>query len=85
MEIAYDLTQKDLTESFAADRNRRLWAKWLRRMVANTMLLFSAFLLFGAIRTGNTRTLMPFFVLVALWLVIFGGLPLGGGVREGNS
>jgi hypothetical protein len=75
MEITYELTRKDFTESFAAHRNRRAWAKWTRRIVASLMLLFSALLLFGSVRTGNTRTLLPFFALVAMWLVILAGLP----------
>jgi YcxB-like protein len=82
MEIRYQLTQKDFTESFAAHRNRRPVVKWLRRIIALTMLLGSAFLLFGAVRTGNTRTLMPFFGLVALWLVILGGLPYWMSARK---
>ena len=69
MEITYELTRKDFTESFAAHRNRRAWARWTRRIVASLMLLFSALLLFGSVRTGNTRTLLPFFALVAMWLV----------------
>jgi hypothetical protein len=82
MEISYELTQKDFTESFAAHRNRRSSVKWIRHIVAWLLILISCFLLFGAIRTGNARTLMPFFGLVALWLVVLGGLPLWLSARK---
>jgi hypothetical protein len=75
MEIAYELTQKDFTESFSAHRNRRPWLKWTRRIVVWLVLLTSALLLFGAIKSGNMRTLMPLFGLVAMWLAIIAGLP----------
>jgi hypothetical protein len=75
MEISYELTQRDFTESFAAHRNRRSAAKWIRQFVWWALILSSAFLLFGAIRTGNTRTLLPFFGFVAILLVLLGGLP----------
>jgi lipopolysaccharide export LptBFGC system permease protein LptF len=74
MEINYELTQRDFTESLAVHRNRRPVVKWVRWVVMWVMLLTSAFLLFGAIRTGNTRTLMPFFGLVAFWLLLMSGL-----------
>jgi hypothetical protein len=45
-------------------------------------ILGLAFLLFGAIRTGNTRTLMPLFILATLWLLILGGLPLSISARK---
>ena len=42
----------------------------------------SAFLLFGAIRSGNTKTLLPFFAVVALWLLLLAGLPLSLSARR---
>jgi YcxB-like protein len=75
MEITYELTQKDFTESFLAHRNRRTWVKWTRRIAVWLVLVTSALLLFGSIRTGNTKTLAPLFGLVALWLAIIAGLP----------
>jgi YcxB-like protein len=82
MEIKYELTQKDFTESFTAHRNRRSVVKWIRRIVAGIMLLGLAFVLFGAVRTGNTRTLTPLFACVALWLLIIAGLPLWWSARK---
>jgi hypothetical protein len=82
MEISYELTQRDFTESFAAHRNRRSAGKWIRQIVWWALILSSAFLLFGAIRTGNTRTLLPFFVFVAILLVVLGGLPLWLSARK---
>lgn len=82
MEITYQLTQKDFTESFAAHRNRRGWAKWFRLIFFWSMALFSAFLLFGAVRAGTTRTLLPFFGLMILWFAVLGGLPMWWSARR---
>ncbi len=82
MEITYELAQRDFTESFAAHRNRRSAAKWIRQIVWWALILSSAFLLFGAIRTGNIRTLLPLFVFVAILLVVIGGLPLSLTARK---
>ena len=75
MEIAYELTERDFTEAFSAHRNRRAVMKWTRTIIFWVIVLGSAFLLFGAIRSGNTRTLLPFFAVVALWLLVMAGLP----------
>jgi hypothetical protein len=82
MEITYELTQKDFTESFNAHRNRRPFVKWARRTVAWVMILASALALFGSIRTGNTRTLLPFFGLVAMWLLFLAGAPTWWSARR---
>ena len=82
MEISYELTQKDFTESFSAHRRRRSAANWIRGVVFWMIILGVAFLLFGAIRTGNTRTLMPLFLLATLCLLILGGLPLSISARK---
>ena len=75
MEISYELTQKDFTEAFSAHRNRRSAIKWTWTIIFWVIILGSSFLLFGAIRSGNTRTLLPFFAVVALWLLFLSGLP----------
>ena len=82
MEIAYELTQKDFTEGFAAHRNRRAVIKWARTIIFWMVVLGSSLLLFGAIRSGNTRTLLPFFAVVALWLLLLAGLPLWLSARK---
>ena len=82
LEISYELTQKDFTESFTAHRHRRSAFKWIRGVVFWVTILGLAFLLFGAIRTGNTRTLMPLFILATLLLLILGGLPLSISARR---
>jgi hypothetical protein len=76
MEITYELTQKDFTEAFSAHRNRRAIIKWIRTIIFWVVILGLAFLLFGAIRSGNTRTLLPSFAVIALWLLLLTGLPL---------
>lgn len=75
MEITYELTQKDFTESFTAHRNRRPVVKWARRIIVWGMLLVSIFFFFGAIRTGDTVALLSFSGFVAFWLVMIVGLP----------
>jgi hypothetical protein len=82
MEITYELTQKDFTESFVAHRNRRPFVKWARRSIVWVTLLGLAFLLFGSIRSGNTRALLPFFGVVGLWLLVLAGLPMWWGARR---
>jgi hypothetical protein len=82
MEISYELTQKDFTESFAAHRHRRSAVNWIRAVAFWVTILGLAFLLFGAIRTGNTRALMPLFILAIFWLLILGGLPLSISARR---
>jgi hypothetical protein len=82
MEITYELTQKDFTESFAAHRNRRPFVKWARRTIVWVTLLALVLVLFGSIRSGNTRTLLPFFGVVGLWLLVLAGLPTWWGARR---
>jgi len=82
MEITYELTQKDFTESFAAHRNRRPVMRWIRWTIAWILIVASALVLFGSIRTGNTKTLLPFFLIVAMWLVILAGGPLWWSARR---
>lgn len=82
MEITYELTQKDFTESFAAHRNRRPVMRWIRWTIAWILIVASALLLFGSVRTGNTKTLLPFFLIVAMWLVILAGGPLWWSARR---
>ena len=82
MEITYELTQEDFTESFAAHRNRRPVMRWIRWTIAWILIVASALVLFGSIRTGNTKTLLPFFLIVAMWLVILAGGPLWWSARR---
>jgi len=82
MEITYELSQKDFTESFAAHRNRRPVMRWIRWTIAWILIVASALVLFGSIRTGNTETLLPFFLVVAMWLVILAGGPLWWSARR---
>jgi hypothetical protein len=82
MEIAYELTQKDFTESFSAHRNRRPLVKWTRRIFVLLVLLVSLFLLSGSIKSGNTTVLFPFFGLVILWLAIIAALPSWSARRQ---
>lgn len=75
MEINYELTEKDFTESFATHRNRGLVTKWIRRIVIWSMVLVCLFFLVGSLLAHNTRTLMPMFAVLILWILILGGLP----------
>jgi hypothetical protein len=82
MEITYELTQKDFTESFVAHRNRRPLIKWARRTLVWAVLVVLALVFVGSVRTGNTRTLMPFFAVVAFWLLVVAGLPTWWSARR---
>jgi YcxB-like protein len=82
MEITYELTQKDFTKSFFAHRNRRSFIKWARRIIVWAVLLVLVLVLFGSIRTGNTRTLAPFFAVVGLWLLVVAALPTWWSARR---
>jgi len=75
MEINYELTEKDFTESFLIHRNRRPATKWIRRIVISSMVLVCLFFFVGSLLAHNTRTLMPMFALLILWVLIFSGLP----------
>jgi hypothetical protein len=46
------------------------------------MVFFCAFLLFGAMKAGNTRTLLPFFGLMIVWFAVLGGLPMWWSARR---
>ncbi len=73
MEVTYELTQKDFTQSFAAHRNRRRGMRWFRRIAFAVMLLVAALAVFGSIRTGNVRAIVPFLVVLAMWAALMSG------------
>jgi len=78
MQIAYELTPKDFTEAYAAHRDRSSLRKWSRLVFVWISGLVTALILFGLIIKPNAqdaRTLMPFFVFVAIWLMIIVFLP----------
>lgn len=78
MQIDYELTQRDFIDSFAAHRNRNIFSKWLTRLFMSFAIVVAAFLAFGLIVKPNaqdTKNLIPFFVLIFLWIGILRILP----------
>jgi hypothetical protein len=78
MQIAYELTQKDFTESYGAHRNRNVFIKWAKRLFAWVLCLLTAFILFGlAVKPSAqiAKNLLPFFGLVVMWLGVSWCLP----------
>jgi hypothetical protein len=78
MQINYELTQKDFTEAYTAHRNSRPLRKWSRRLFVWIVGLATAILLFGFLVRPSwemARGLMPFFVLVTIWIGVLWVLP----------
>jgi uncharacterized integral membrane protein len=74
MQVEYGLTQSDFTGAYTAHRNRKSYAAWIRGILFWLIILVSAMLLFRAVRTHNFSTLMPFFIVAFLWLVVIQGI-----------
>ncbi len=71
MQIAYELTQKDFTQSYVAHRNRSLFKKWSRRLFVWSAGVLMAFILFGFLVKPSAqmaRDLAPLFGLVLMWV-----------------
>jgi hypothetical protein len=78
MDIAYELTQRDFTEAYAAHRDRSSWSKWSRRVSVWITGLITSFILFGLLvkpSAQDAKVLMPYFGFVAMWLLIIVFLP----------
>jgi hypothetical protein len=78
MQIDYELTRMDFTESFAAHRNRNKVGKWVTRLFMSLTLVLAAILVFGLVVKSNAqdaKTLMPYFVVVILWIGLTRILP----------
>lgn len=78
MQVAYELTRQDFSESYAAHRNRNALSKWSRRILVCIIGLFSAFLLFGFLVKPSVQIakgLMPWFGLLIVWFGILWLLP----------
>lgn len=78
MQIDYELTQRDFTESFAAHRNRNKISKWVTRVFMWLTLILAAILVFGLIvkpDAQRAKTLTPYFVFAFLWIGFTRGLP----------
>jgi hypothetical protein len=85
MQIDYELTQRDFTDSFAAHRNRNIFSKWLTRLFMSFTIVLAAILVFGLIVKPNgqdAKTLMPYFVLAFLWIGITRVLPRWSALKQ---
>jgi hypothetical protein len=74
MEITYELTQEDFTEAFTAHRSRSSAIRWVRIIAFWLVIAFASFVLYGSVRAHNTKSLLPFFFLAILWLVVIWGI-----------
>jgi YcxB-like protein len=78
MQIDYELTQKDFTESYAVHRNRNALSKWGRRLFVWIVLLLALLVFLGFLvkpSAQSARNLLPFFGFVLAWLGILWILP----------
>jgi len=74
MQIDYELTQSDFTEAFVAHRNRRGSAQWVRVILFWLIVLVSAVVLYGAVKSHNFSPALPFFFISFLWIVVIQGI-----------
>jgi purine-cytosine permease-like protein len=73
MQISYELTAKDFSESYVAHRNRNALGKWSRRIFIWVAALCTAIVLLGFLikpSAQTARSLLPFLGLVIAWIAI---------------
>jgi hypothetical protein len=78
MQIAYELTQEDFTQSYSVHRNRSALSKWSRRIFVWIAGLSTAIIVLGFLVKPSVQAakgLLPFFGLVAAWIAILFALP----------
>jgi YcxB-like protein len=78
MQISYELTKKDFSDSYVAHRNRNLLSKWSRIIFVwmgglCTAIVFLGFLVKPSAQAA--RALLPFLGLVIAWVAILWILP----------
>jgi len=78
MQIDFELRQDDFVESFAAHRNRNIFRKWLIRLLMSFAIVVALILALTLIVRPNaegTKSLIPFFGLILMWVALLWGLP----------
>jgi hypothetical protein len=78
MQIAYELTQEDFTQAYSVHRNRSTLTRWFWRILFWIAGLFAAVIVFGFLLKPSVqaaKALLPFFGLVAMWIIILRVLP----------
>ena len=78
MQIDFELRQDDFVESFAAHRNRNIFRKWLTRLLMSFAIVVALILALTLIVRPNaeeTKSLIPFFGLILMWVALLWGLP----------
>jgi hypothetical protein len=78
MQISYELTEKDFSESYSAHRNRNALSKWARRIFVWVAGMCAAIVFLGLLVKPSAkaaRDLLPFLGLVIAWIVILWILP----------
>lgn len=73
MQISYELTKEDFSESYVAHRNGRALSKWSRRIFVwlaglCTAIVLLVFLMKPSVQAA--RDLLPFLALVIAWVAI---------------
>ena len=78
MKITYELRQEDFLEAFAAHRKSKTFAKWATRIFIAMAGLVTAVVLVSLLVRPSAETLIadiPFFIVVAIWIVMLWALP----------
>jgi hypothetical protein len=85
MQIDYELRQDDFIESFAVHRNRNIVSKWLTRMLMSFVIVVVLILALPLIvrpDAQETKSLLPFFGLVLMWVALLWGHPRWSARRQ---
>ena len=72
MEIAYELTEKDFMEAYAAHRKRGSAIKTIKTVLFWILIAFLSYVTYRAVRGHHVANLLPFCLFAVLWIVIVG-------------
>jgi YcxB-like protein len=82
MQIEFELTQKDFREALITNRTRTPGKKWTFRIFLILLLGFWAFLFYGSLLAHSTRQLIPFLLLIIVWVAFIAALPWWSARRQ---
>jgi amino acid transporter len=74
MRVAYELKQSDFTEAFTAHRSKSSATQWIRLAFFWLIILLWALVLYGAVKSHNLSSALPFSVIAFLWVVAIEGI-----------
>jgi hypothetical protein len=81
MQIAYQLSESDFSEAYAAHRNRTPLRRWSRRIVFWCLVVIAVLLLAVLLIDHNAQAVnnfLPAFGLALLWITLIWALPRWG-------